>query len=73
MNEFLSTEPIRPLKVYALGILTKLKYSIEKKSEGDKLSKEVEVVDAYSSSHDINPYAIMLISSLSPISTNISH
>lgn len=47
LNDFLSTEPIAPLKAYALGWMAKLNYFMDKKSEGNKWSEQAELADAY--------------------------
>ena len=49
INKYLDTEPIAPLKAFALGSLAQLKYVRGNKEEGDELAEEANLVDPYRS------------------------
>lgn len=61
VNDFLATKPIAPLKAYALGILARLNYAQDKKSEGDKLMEEAKATDTYFSKASGIPAADLFV------------
>jgi tetratricopeptide (TPR) repeat protein len=47
LERYLATEPIAPLKAYAIGLQSKLKFWTKQKEAGDKLVEQAEAIDAY--------------------------
>ncbi|HSG29803.1 MAG TPA: hypothetical protein VLA34_15080, partial [Candidatus Krumholzibacterium sp.] len=57
VDRFLKTEPIVPLKAYALGMLARLNYAKGDRSEGDRFKDEAESLDPYFSKASAIPSA----------------
>lgn len=61
VNDFLATKAIAPLKAYALGMLAKLNFAQEKKTEGDRCLEEAKATDAYFSKASGIPLADLFV------------
>ncbi len=62
INKYLATDPIAPLKAFALGNLARLEYAQGSKDEGDKLTEEANLIDSYYSRAMAIPDMDLLIS-----------
>jgi tetratricopeptide (TPR) repeat protein len=61
-NEYLATEPIAPLKAYAVSGQARLKYIQGNKDEADKLAEQANTIDPYYSKASAIPDLDLLIS-----------
>lgn len=69
LNQFLATEPIAPLKAYAMGIMAKLSYGQDNQADGDKWVSQAKATDAYFSKASGIPLADLFV----PPGDELSH